>query len=352
MTIMSATKRAALLVLVLALLPPVSGMTAESDDAPVEVVVTGRQPGPPLWKVSNGDKVLWIFPYLSWIPQGMIWESERVARVIAQSQEFLSLPEARWLPPKAVMLNPVNLARAIHRSRDADRNPDGGTLEENLPPELYVRFAVLKARYFPANDGPLEMRPLFAGRTMISNIRKQQGLVSGDDMLKTIQRLVRRNRGIERTDISVTLQLGGDFNDYATSMDAVYGSFPPEQEQACFAQQLRHVEEDLDEVKHSANSWAQGYIDEFRNVDEFHNVSTWAVDELNACADLFRGTASPEHEALAGMAEDVNRMWLDAAENALATNASTFAILPINELLAEDGLLSRLKATGYEVTEL
>ena len=37
--------------------------------------------------------------------------------------------------------------------------------------------------------------------------------------------------------------------------------------------------------------------------------------------------------------------------NALATNASTFAILPINELLTEDGLLSKLKAMGYDVTE-
>jgi hypothetical protein len=46
-----------------------------------------------------------------------------------------------------------------------------------------------------------------------------------------------------------------------------------------------------------------------------------------------------------------NQMWLDAAGNALATNASTFAILPVNELIAEDGLLSTLKAKGYYVRE-
>ena len=104
-------------------------------------------------------------------------------------------------------------------------------------------------------------------------------------------------------------------------------------------------------MKSRANSWAQGYINDFRNVDAFHNVSLWAFDELNACADLFMGSSSPEHEALAGMAERVNQLWLVAAENALATNASTFAILPINELLAADGLLGRLKAMGYDVTE-
>lgn len=58
-----------------------SGMAAEVGDAPEEIIVTGRQPGPPLWKVSSGDRVLWIFPYLDWIPKDMIWEDDRAARV-------------------------------------------------------------------------------------------------------------------------------------------------------------------------------------------------------------------------------------------------------------------------------
>jgi hypothetical protein len=347
---MTASKRATLLVL--ALWPLGSGIAAEVFEAPEVIVVRGRLPGPPLWKVSNSDNVLWIFPYLSWIPKDMIWESGRVARVIAQSQEVLSLPEWRWGPPPSVMLNPINLARNARRGQRAQRNPDGGTLEENLPPALYARFAALQARYFPGNDELLEMRPLFAGRTMMSNIRKREGLVVGDDIVKTIQRLVRRNRDIKRTEISVSVQLGDDFSDWADRLQAVWESFPPAQEQACFEQQLRYMEEDLDEIKSRANTWAQGYIDEFRNDenDEFRNVAL-VFDESKACDDLFMGSASPEHEALVGMIARVNQMWLDAAENALATNASTFAILPINELLAEDGLLSKLKAKGYEVTE-
>jgi hypothetical protein len=322
-----------------------------AQETPEVIVITGRLPGPPLWKVSNGDKVLWIFPHLEWIPRDMEWDSERVARVIAQSQEVLSLPEASWVPPTSVLRNPLNLARSIRRSQGTDRNPDGGTLQENLPPQLYARFAPLKARYFPANDEPLQMRPLFAGRTMMNIIRKREGLVADDDILKTIQRLVRRNRDIKRTEIAERLELGGDFDDYTNRIDAVYKSFPPAQEQACFEQQLHHIEEDLGKLKSRANAWAQGYLDEFRSVDELHNVSRWAFDDLNACADLFRGSSSPAHDALTGMAQRINQRWLDVAETALATNASTFAILPINELLAEDGLLSRLKTKGYEVRE-
>ena len=106
------------------------------------------------------------------------------------------------------------------------------------------------------------------------------------------------------------------------------------------------MEEDLDELKSRANSWAQGYIDEYGSIDEFHNASLWPFTELHACGDPFM-----EQEGLAGMIARVNQMWLDAADKALATNASTLAILPVNELVAEDGLLSELKATGYEVTE-
>jgi hypothetical protein len=347
MTIMIAPKIAMLLML--ALLPLGSGMAAEVNEAPEVIVVTGRQPGPPLWKVSNGDKVLWIFPYLNWIPQDMTWESGRVARVIAESQEFLDLPEWSWTPPKGVMLNPIYVARNLRNGQRRILNPDGGTLEENLPPELYARFAALQARYVPGNSGLVEMRPLIAGRTLISNIRKREGLVPGDDILKTIQRLVRRNRDIQRTEIAMRLELGDNFDEYAHLLEAVWESFPPEQEQACFEQQLLQMEEDINEMKIRANSWAQGYIDEFL-YDEFSSVPL-VFDESKACSDLFTGSSSPQREALAGMIARVNQVWLDAAENALARNASTFAVLPINELLAEDGVLSKLKAKGYDVRE-
>lgn len=342
-TINAAGKLVVLLALVV--WPPLgNGMAVNGSEALEEMVVRGRLPGPPMWKVSNGDKVLWIFPHLSWIPKDMIWDSDRVARVIAESQEVLSLPERNWVPPKGVMLNPFYVARNFRNGTRAQRNPDGGTLEDNLPPELYARFAVLQARYFRGNDGPREMRPLFAGKTMMNSIRKRVGLVSGDDILRTIRSLVRGNRDIKLTAISVRVELGDSFNDYEDRMKAVLKSFPPEQEQACFEQQVRHMEEDLDEMRIRANTWAQGNIARFRDV-------ALVFDKSNACDDLLMGSSNPEYQALVGMATRVNQMWLDAATNALSTNASTFAILPINELLAEDGLLSKLKAKGYDVSE-
>lgn len=306
--------------------------------------MTGRLPGPPLWKVSNGGRALWIFPYLDWIPKDMIWENERVARVIAESQELLTMPNRDIRMPLGMILNPINLVRSNYSIIRLERNPDGGTLEENLPPELYARFAVLQARYAPRDRGLNKLRPLIAGRHITRISHDHEGLELGNDVQSAIWRLVHRNPDIKRTEITVREDLEGGYRDIMDRINAVIDSFPPELEQACFEQHVRHVEEDLDAMKSRANSWAQGYIDEFR-------ATPLVFDVVDACEDLLEGSSSPDHEDLADIDTRLNQMWLDAAESALAINASTFAVLPINELLAEDGLLSKLKARGYEVRE-
>lgn len=324
--------------------PLVRGMAAEVNETPEEIVVTGRLPGPPLWKVSNGERVLWIFPSLDWIPKDMDWDSERVGRIIAESQEVLNPPQSGWGGSRKLWLNPINLMRVERLNSRVERNPDGGTLEEYLPPELYARFAALQARYFPGAEFLADVRPVVAGRVMMNIIQQREGLVRGDDILKTIRRLVSRNRDIKHTEIS-EITIIDSYGELADRYEALYESYSREQELDCFEQQVRHMEEDLDEMKGRANSWAQGYIDEFRNIP-------LVFDESDVCHDgLWMDSSSPEREVMLGMKTRVNQMWLEAAENALATNRSTFAILPAKELLAEDGLLGRLKAKGYDVRE-
>ncbi|MES2605238.1 MAG: hypothetical protein V4603_09885 [Pseudomonadota bacterium] len=210
---MTATKLATLLMF--ALLPLSSGKAAEVDEAPEEIIVTGRLPGPPLWKVSNGDRVMWIFPLPMWTPKNMLWDSERVARVIAESQEVLDGPKVQGGPAASVMLNPVNALRADHLSGRLQRNPDGGTLEENLPPELYARFAALHTRYFPQNGGILEMRPRNASALMMNIIHREEGLDAGGDIVNTIRRLVRRNRDIKHTEVSVRVTMADSYREWA-----------------------------------------------------------------------------------------------------------------------------------------
>ncbi len=325
------------------LLSPFCGsQAAETTEVPEEIVVVGRQPGPPLWKVSNGDKVLWIFPYLSTIPKDMIWETDKVEKVIAESQEGLSLPSQDATISPLVMFNPINIFRGVRLMRRMSRNPDGATLEEVLPPELYARFSALQASYFPREDALDDMRPMVAGGRMTSLILEEEGLVDGRDILKAILRLKKRNRDMVLTEITVSVEIEGGYRDLADRAQAMMDSLSPEQELACFEQQVLHMEQDLEHMKSRANTWAQGYVDEFRNIP-------LVGEEEDACIELMVGTS--EEEFIIDINTRMNQMWLEAAERALATNQSTFATLNINDLISENGLLSQLKAKGYEVRE-
>lgn len=331
----------ALLIPVLLLLPHTGGVFA-ADDPPEEILVVGRQPGPPLWRVSNGDNVLWIFPYLAPVPEEMIWDSERVARVIAASQEYIGMPNREARVSKLLIVNPVNGVRAYRLIKRLQRHPEGASLEEALPPELYARFATLQATYFPREDDFDDMRPVFAGGRMTSLIQREVGLTEDSGILDTIRKRIRRNRAMTRTDVSIEIELQGSFGEIAKRAETLMDSLSPEQELVCFEQQVRHMEEDLEPMKRRANAWAQGDIDAFRD-------EPLVGEESNACIDLVLG--SSEQSLLVDAEATLKQKWLDAAEAALAKNTSTFAILDINELLRADGYLAALRERGYDVRE-
>ena len=70
-----------------------AGADAQSGGEPAtieEITVIGRYPGPPLWRVSAGDRVLFIFGDLSPVPKGLDWDprnlevlAERVLPLVA-----------------------------------------------------------------------------------------------------------------------------------------------------------------------------------------------------------------------------------------------------------------------------
>ena len=74
----------------------------------------------------------------------------------------------------------------------------------------------------------------------------------------------------------------------------------------------------------------------------FHN-------QFAACTAAFTEAGIARKQGISDLEERIERTWLKAAEAALAKNTSTFATLPISQLLKADGYLSRLQAKGYMV---
>jgi TraB/PrgY/gumN family len=312
-------------------------------DTPEEIVVTGRLPGPALWKVSNGeDHALWIFAYLSPIPRDMIWESERVEKVIAGADEYLEPPGTDVDVSPLVLLNPLTYIRGMRLGKRLSRNPDDKKLDAVLPPALYQRFANLQAKYFPDETDINELRPLFAAQQMAQLVQRKNELGSAQDIMKKIQRLVRRQRGMETTSTEVSVKLEGGYGTLAKRAEAMMDSLPLADEIRCMEFTVTRMESELEAMKSRANSWAQGYVDDFQDV-------VFRGDENDPCFMLMLATS--ETATFTELRSRSEQQWLAAASKALATNQSTFAVLNISELITPQGLLAQLKAQGYTVRE-
>ncbi len=312
-------------------------------NAPDEIVVIGRQPGPPLWRVLDGDRVLWIFPQLAPVPKGMVWESDKVAAVIAQAEELLELPNIGADVSPRLYLNPVNLFRGMRLAKKLSRDPAGRTLQQQLTSELYARFRAIEAKYFPKDSDRLEeLRPALAAGRMVGIVQSKEGLVADDDIQKTIARLVRRNRDVKRTAIEVKIDLEGGFGDLAKRAEQLTASLDPALERECFESQLGRMENDLDKMRRRANSWARGSVEDFRGV-------ALPGGEDDSCRALV--LSSSERSVLVEARAKLESLWQENALRALHTHRATFAILPIADLLRSDGPIAQLRARGYEVRE-
>ncbi|MES2603401.1 MAG: TraB/GumN family protein [Pseudomonadota bacterium] len=316
---------------------------AAQQEPPEEVIVTGRLPGPALWRVSNpDDHVLWVFASLSPIPKDMVWESQRVEQVIAGADEYLEAPGVDGSVSPLVMLNPINYVRGFRLLKRLQANPDGKSLQEVLPPAMYQRFAALKAQYDPNNKDVDQLRPLFAVGAINDAILAKHDLVGNREIMKKVNRLVKRNRKLERTTTEVTVRLKGGYGDLADRAETLMQSLPLEQELACMERSLDRYENEIEEMKSRASSWAQGWIDDLRGMPLRGTTD-------DPCQVLIM--ASSEAGTVAEMRAQSEQAWLTAAEKSLANNESTFAILGLRDVLSEEGLLAKLKAKGYRVRE-
>src|SRR5690606_5512453 len=116
-----------------------------------EVLVVGTQPGPPLWQVRSGDRILWVLAQVRYVGRDIKWRSKQVEGVLARAQEVLVVHGAGDTP--AYARPTVELTRAERNSlSERMRNlPSGKTLREVLPSDPYSHFEDIRAA-FPSRD--------------------------------------------------------------------------------------------------------------------------------------------------------------------------------------------------------
>jgi hypothetical protein len=341
------------------MLAQAAAFSQSSSDTPLEaldeVVVVGRFPGPPLWKVSKGEHALWILPTVDLYPRKMEWASSRVQALIAASQEYI---EAPFVSSGLHTSNPLHLARLMSMYRGMERLPGKQTLADVLPTELHHRFRAVKVRYFPDNTS-IESMPVGAAPAAMRKEFYDHDNLTSSLIADATGKWLKSNKAIRRTVTGVSIRhklTSKEVNALKAAIKEVAKT--PEFEKVqedCFENTLTFFEKDVGAIKRRANAWAKGSVDDLVNPAPLVSARYACVDPFSPAAKVpvmtklvteNPGLAPPDLEELERKSR---QQWLDAAEKALTENRSTFALLGASDVIAEDGLVARLKAKGYVV---
>lgn len=309
-------------------------LPARADDPLEEVLVTGQQPGPGLWKVARpGDPdghVLWILGNYSPLPKKMKWRSADLAAVLSVSQAVLA-PVS--VSASAGPLGGITLLPSLIGVRN---NPDGKRLQEVVPADLYARWLPLKARYLGDDDDVEGWRPIFAAQELYRAALKNDELVPYDGVWPAVEKLARKSR-VPITEPGVELKV-----EKARSAIKQFKSIPLADVE-CFSRTLQRLESDLDLVRERANAWAVGDVARLKMLAP--------VERASACIGVVLESSFMRERGYGDVIERARNAWVGAAEQSLARNASTVAVLSVDEILQPNGCVAQLRQKGYVVTD-
>lgn len=294
-----------------------------SDEAVEEIEVTGERAGPRLWRVSNGEHVVWMLGTLDPLPKQMIWRSQELEAVLGEVKQVV--PSR---PDVDLDAGPITLLRTWFTWRKVQKLPGKETLRDYLPPPMYARWTAMKARYEMRDKDIERQQPILAVLNLYRRAMEVSKLGRGTGIEKSVLKLARKhNVRIQQTALKVA-----DPRGLVTEL----GEIPKAAQLACFDAVLAKLERDIDTLKAQANAWALGDVATLRSLPY--------PREIEECQSTLENSGDMKK-----LIAETNRGWNLAVEKALTGGPPTLAIGPIYELLKSDGALARLAAKGYRV---
>lgn len=283
-----------------------------------ELVVSGERTGPGMWHVYRGAEQVWILGSLSPLPRGITWRANEVERRLSGTSVVLV--------PKPLEIGIVRILWLLITERKVLMLSGGKHLKDVMPPELYARFAQLRARY-TSDAGKWEhFRPIIAAALLQQEAFHRAGLSARIDLGAAVRKLAKK-RDIPVEEVKVAGV--GDVMDTLKNMSS-------STENTCVAASLVTIERDLPRLQERAAAWATGNVERIEALPE--------PAEVDAClAALDAGAAAGDLPAR------IRRAWLEALQSALHSGKTALAVANMDMLLEKDGVLDRLRAAGYQV---
>jgi len=275
-----------------------------------ELVVNARLPGPAWWKVSDADTTIYVLGTLAALPKGARWDT--------------SVLDRRLNGAFALIMPPVGKAGvtdipALLRLR--------GKLKSDVPldqaaPELAARLAGVRAQLGKAPDSYNDWSPLGAGMMIGIDYQKKSGLDGGEPE-RTVERLARKRK--------VKSRPAGVYK-AMPMVKAVVREHSAEAGKLCLEGMLSEVEAGTAATQAAARAWTQGDV----------RGAIVGPRNFQRCMRSMPGMADMQRR---GLDDEVN-----ALTEAMKTPGHAVALFSIRGLVAEDGVLDRLRARGFKVS--
>jgi uncharacterized protein YbaP (TraB family) len=314
---------------------PAAAGTAQAIDAapeaaPEQILVVGQKPGPGLWKVSKDDHVMWVFGTYSPLPKNMEWRSQQVESIIARSQELITAPSAQL---GVGFLRSLTVLPFMIGMEDS---PDGKVLGDLVPAETHRRWLALRKQYLKDDDGYERKRPLFAAQALSARATEAAGLSNARDFSKKLEQIATQNK-VKVTSTLVDMQVDSPVKALREFKKT------PLEDVACFTKTIERLETDMDALRARANAWSKGDIEAIRALD--------FSEQEASCLSAIQNSKVMQERGMGGIDTRMRASWLGAAEKALQANQTTFAVLPIKNIIGKEAYLAALQAKGYTVEQ-
>jgi uncharacterized protein YbaP (TraB family) len=300
-----------------------------------QIVVTGEQPGPAMWKVSKDGHTIWIMGSLTPLPAKMSWRSKQVEAVIARSSEIMGNTSVRPRV-KGGTFGMLRLIPSLLRLRN---NADGATLREALPPDLYARWSAQYRRFFGKEPSPKEKwRPLTAADELYKQALEKSGLTGDSPVWPTVEKLAKRYKvHIRDRELEVPLQ-------DPKGLIAEVAKIPRDKEVACLVLTLDYIDRELPNIKRRAAAWAVGDIETLRKLPP-------AVDRTDCFRSLLDALQPQLQEKVTEVRTEIDTDRTGIFSWMVLARETSFTVMPIERLLRENDLIARWRAAGFTVEE-
>jgi len=274
-----------------------------------ELVVNAKLPGPAWWRISDGDTTIYMLGTLASLPKGAAWDTSVLDRRLDGAFAVILPPEGR------AGLTDIPALLKLRARLKSDQPLD------EAAPELAPRLARVRAQLGKKPDAYREWSPLGAGIMIATDYQKTSKLDPGEPE-RTLGKLARKHRLKAKPAVTYKAM---------PVVKAAVRQHTAEVGVTCLEGVLSEAEAGTAAARSAAAAWARGDV-------------RGAIAGPRNFQRCIRG--------LPGMVELEKRAMDDevaALTEAMKTPGHAVALFSIRELVAQNGLLDRMRAKGFTV---